>query len=78
MNSSVTQTALDYFAERGIELAEELLEARADRGTYRALAQETLHALHAQTETNLRLTRELNRLRDEYRAVREQQMREAA
>ena len=69
---------IDYFSGWAVELAEELDETRAARDAYEALAKEALNALHTQTQQNKRLTAQLERLREEYRHLRERQLSEAA
>jgi hypothetical protein len=51
-----------------------VVSLEADVAAYRALAQETIHALHAVIGERDRLREQLARLRDEYRTLREQTM----
>jgi hypothetical protein len=66
--------ALEHVAADEADLFERLVDVMIERDTFRALAQESIHTLHHLQAENGRLHDQLNRLRAEYRALREHLM----
>ena len=64
-------------ADHEAALVEHVLTLSIDRDSYRLLAQQAIHQLHELTRQLDRTREEQARLRAEYRALREQMMREA-
>ena len=62
--------ALEMFADAEAELVEQLALTRAERDSYRLLAQESLHKLHELAVEVERERRERFRLLDELRRLR--------
>ena len=63
---------IEWFAADEQDLLERLASVEDDRETYRALAQEAIHALAEETRRHAATRAALARERDQHRALREQ------
>jgi hypothetical protein len=86
------QAVIEYFAESAADLREQVVAlqelvslldadlrfAVEDSATWRDSAQEVLRLLHDEREAHNRLKQSHHRVLDQYRALREHEMRQAA
>lgn len=69
---------IEMLSDEAVLYEERLASLEADVLSYRMLAQEAIHALHHLTVSHDRLRESHHRLIDEYRALREHILHEAA
>ena len=69
--SPVADLVIDTLALSEAELLERVASLEADRDSYRDLAHQAIHALHAVTQELRRTRGQRDRIRDAFRAFRE-------